>query len=158
MNAFFTDYCISEFKATCDYVRNKPMYTAPETNTLVVDPSKWRPTDKMSTNVNSSSYKPQSHEIIQAINSTDSQAKIDEANKWLQTVFSNVKDLINDYFQQTKQHVIYEILFIVIVITLFIAYKMSKKNTEHPRRKKRRRSNKNGEKRARRRSETTDCS
>ena len=134
------------------------MFTAPETNTLVVDPSKWKPTDKMGTNVNLSISEPQSNENIQAINSTDSEANIDESNEWLQTVFSHVKIWIKDYFQQTQQHVIYEVLIIVLAIILFIAYQMSKKNTERPKRKKRRRRNKNCEKRARSRSETTDCS
>ena len=158
MNVFFTDYCISEFKATCDYVRQKPLFTAPETNTLVVDPSKWRPTNKMGTNADSLIYKPQSNQTIQAINSTDSEANIDEAHEWFPTVFSHVKIWIKDYFQQTQKHVIYEILIIVIAIILFVAYKISKKEKELPRRKKRRRINKKCKKRTRSRSETTDCS
>ena len=154
MNVFFTDYCISEFKATCDYVRNKPMFTAPETNTLVVDPSKWKPTDKMGTNVNSPISEPQSTESIQAINSTDSKAKIYEANDWLPTVFSHVKIWIKDYFQQTQQHVINEILIIIIAIILFVAYKMSMTN-EQPRRKKRRKPNNDRGRRTRNKSRNT---
>ena len=114
------------------------MFTAPETNTLVVDPSKWRPTDKMGTNADSLIYKPQSNQTIQAINSTDSEADLDEAHERFPTVFSHVMILIKDYFQQTQQHVIYEILIIVIAIILFVAYKMSQ-TKELPRRKKRRR-------------------
>jgi len=132
------------------------MFTAPETNTLVGDPSKWMPTDKMGTNVNSSISEPQSTESIQAINSTDSKAKIDEAHEWLPTVFSHVKIWIRDYFQQTQQHVIYEILIIAIAIILFVAYKMSQ-TKELPRRKKRRRTkNDQNERRTRNRSQNIE--
>ena len=133
------------------------MFTAPETNTLVVDPSKWMPTDKMGTNVNSSIYKPQSNQTIQAINSTDSEANIDEALEWFPTVFSHVKIWIKDYFQQTQKHVIYEILIIVIAIILFVAYKMSQ-TKELPRRKKRRRTKNDHKRRTRNRSQNIEYS
>ena len=166
MNFFYSHYCILDFLATCDFVRNKHMLTSPGTISLefttadatTVNHTKWKPADKMDDKENSRIDELHSHESVQASNLTDSEASIDEADEWIQTVFSRVKDLIKDYFQQTRHHVIYEILISAIAIILFIAYKMAKTNTELPRRRTRRRTKNNHNKRTRNKSDNLESS
>ena len=164
MNLFYSHYCILNFLATCDFLRKRYMLTSPGTISLefttadasTMNHSKWKPTDKMGVNGNPSIDELHLHESVQASNLTDSDAIIDEAHEWLKTIFSRVKDLINDYFQQTRHHVIYEILISAIALILFIAYKMFKTNTELPRRRTRRRTKNNRDKRTRNKSDNIE--
>ena len=137
------------------------MLTSPETISLEFTAAD-ATTVKMGVKENSSIDELHSHESVQASNLTDSEASIDETHEWLHTVFSHVKNLINDYFQQTRHHVIYEILISAIALILFIAYKMSKTNTELPRRRtrrrKRRRTKNKSEKRIRNKSDNLESS
>ena len=166
MNLVYSDSesenCILDFLATCDFVRNRVRQRFTTADATTVNHTKWKPAYKMDDKENSSIEELHSRESVQASNTIDSEASIDEADEWLQTVFSRVKDLIYDYFQQTRHHVIYEILISAIALILFIAYKMSKTNTELPRRRtrrrKRRRTKNKSEKRIRNKSDNLESS
>jgi len=140
MNLNFSEYCISEFKATCDYLRNNHFFTS---------------LDKISLEFTTIDETPSPEN--EPSNITDQEENIDDAHEWLQTVFSQVKDLIKNYFHQTRHHVIYEILITVIAIILFIAYKMSQ-TEKLPRRRTRRKTNKNRKRHTRNRSKNTESS
>ena len=162
MNLVYSDSesenCILDFLATCDFVRNRVRQRFTTADATTVNHTKWKPAYKMDDKENSSIEELHSRESVQASNTIDSEASIDEADERLQTVFSRVKDLIYDYFQQTRHHVIYEILISVIAIILFIAYKMAKTETELPRRRTRRRTKNKSDKRTRNKSDNLESS
>ena len=135
-----------KFRAKCDYARERRLLTSPVTISLEFTTGK-------TTTLNQTKLEPivdEEHLLIQEMHSlenktsnmTDSAAKNQEANERLPAIFSHVKTLIKNYYQQTQNHVIYEICITAFAIILFIAYRMSKT-------KKERRRNNNRKKRAR---------
>ena len=82
-----------------------------------VNHSEWKPTDKMGSNGNSTIDEQHLHESVQASNLTDSEASIDETQtvyRWLQTISSHFKDLIN--------YIFLFLIFIIIFIIIFNYY------------------------------------